>query len=143
MKRFLLTVIASAMIAWAIWFAMRALHKPSSTAVAAFLPRETVFFAHLSDFNAARAQWHETDLWKLLHEPAMQEFLQKPVSHIPRKNEAPQKLKQIEQLELKDAFLAVTSMANNEVKVVGGFRFKGNSQDVENAIGNSRAKLLA
>ena len=143
MKRFLLTVIASAMIAWAIWFGMRALHKPSSTAVAAFLPRETVFFAHLADFNAARAQWHETDLWKLLHEPAMREFLQKPLSHIPRKNEAPQKLKQIEQLELKDAFLAVTSIANDEVKVVGGFRFKGNSQHVENAIGNSRAKLLA
>jgi hypothetical protein len=143
MKRFLLILITAAMIAWAIWFGVRALHKPSSTTVAAFLPRETVFFAHLSDFNATRGQWHETDLYKLLHEPAMQEFLQKPLSNIPRNNDAPQKLKQIEKLELKDAFLAVTSIANNDVKVLGGFRFKGNSQDVEQLIGHARAKLLA
>ena len=143
MKRFLLILIAAAMIAWAIWFGTRALHKPSSTAVAAFVPRETVFFAHLSDFNAAGAQWRETDLYKLLREPAMREFLQKPLSNIPRSNEAPQKLKEIEELELKDAFLAVTSIANNDVKVLGGFRFKGNSQDVEQRIGRSRAKLLA
>jgi hypothetical protein len=143
MKRFLLVLIAAAMIAWAIWFGMRVLHKPSSTAVAAFLPRETVFFAHLADFNAARGQWRETDLHKLLHEPAMQEFLQKPLSTIPRSNEAQQKLKQIEELEMKDAFLAVTSIANNDVKVLGGFRFKGTSQDVEQRIGRWRAKLLA
>jgi hypothetical protein len=143
MKRFLLIVIASAMIAWAIWFGMRALHQPSSTAVAALLPRETVFFAHLSDLNAARAQWHGTDLYKLLHEPAVREFLQKPLSKIPQKNETSQKLKQIEQLELKDAFLAVTSIANNDVKLVGGFRFSGKSQEVEALIGHWRAKLLA
>ncbi len=143
MKRFLLLVVAAAMIAWAIWFGMRILHTPSSSAVAAFLPRETVVFCHLSDFNSMRAQWHETDLYRLWHEPAMLEFLQKPLSRIPRTDTATAKLQQMERLNLTDAFIAVNSIANDEVKVVGGFRFKGNSQDVENLIEGPRAKLLA
>lgn len=143
MKRFLLIVIMAAMIAWAIWFGLRGLQRSSSTVVAAFLPRETVFFAHLPDFNGARTQWHETDLYKLAHEPAVQEFLRKPLSNIPKRNQTAKKMQQVEKLEVKDAFLAVTSIVNNEVKAAGGFHFKGNSQDVENLLGNARAKLLA
>ena len=59
----------------------------SSTAVAALLPKNTLAFVHLPDLRRTESDFHQTDLYRLWSEPAVQEFLQKPSTKIPRRGE--------------------------------------------------------
>lgn len=141
MKRFLVLLLVAVAAAAAIWFGMRGgSAKISSTAVASLLPKETLALVHLPDFNASRAKWHETDLYKLWREPAVQDFLQKPLSKVPRTDSARRKLQEIDSLEMKDAFFAVTSWENRQSKLLAGFRFKGTASDAEKVIGQWRTR---
>lgn len=143
MKRFLLLVIVAALTAMALWYGLRGRwQKTSTAAVAALLPRDTLLLAHLPDFNRARADWHKTDLYQLWREPALQDFLQKPLARIPSRGAAGQKLQEFEALGMQDAFAAVTSWENNEVRFAGGFRFKGSEEEAEKIVGQWRAGLL-
>jgi len=51
MKRVFLLLIASALAALAIWYGVRISENTSHAAVSALLPRETIFVAHVPDFN--------------------------------------------------------------------------------------------
>ncbi len=78
MKRFFVLLFLSAAAAFGIWYAMRTGGlRTSSANVAALLPKETTALIHVPDVNGTRAKWHETDLYKLWREPALQDFLQK------------------------------------------------------------------
>src|SRR3954469_14889402 len=104
MKRFPLLVLISALTAGAIWFLFyHAQHTPS-VAVTSLLPKETLAFVHLPDFNRSREDWHRTDLYQLWMEPAVQDFLAKPRSKIPKPGAAGEIAEQIETLEIRDAF---------------------------------------
>jgi hypothetical protein len=48
----------------------------------------------------------------------------------------------MEQLDPKNAFLALTSISDSSPSVVGGFRFRGTREDAERVIGKWRAMLL-
>jgi len=135
-------VIAGAAAAVAIWYAWRISQKTSSRPVSVFLPRETIFLAHLPDFNRTRDQWHHSDLYLLSREPAVQDFLRKPLSKLPKKDAASQTLRDFEQLGPRDAFFALTSIDNNNPKFAGGFRFQGSSEDAERVIGKWRSNFL-
>ena len=142
MKRFLLLVVLSAAAAAGIWYAMRTGGlRTSSANVTALLPKETTAFVHVPDVNGTRAKWHETDLYKLWREPALQDFLQKPLSKTPKTDAVRQKMQQVESLQMKDAFLAILSWENNQLKMVGGFRFKGSAEEAEKVIGQWRARV--
>ena len=106
------------------------------------LPRETVAVAHVPDFTKTRNEWHESEIYRLYMEPSVQDFLRKPLSRIPATGSYPERRKQLEQLDPKDAFLAVTSIANNRPTVAGGFRYHGSQADAEKIIGDWRTKLL-
>jgi hypothetical protein len=106
------------------------------------LPRDTLAFVHLPDFNRTREQWHETELYKLWREPAMQEFLQKPMTQMPKAAGAQQRIQELQSLHMRDAFFAITSVENNQPKMVGGFRFKGEKEDAEKVINGWRAQRL-
>ena len=81
MKRFLVLLFLGAAAAIGIWYAMRTGGlRTSSASVTALLPKETTALIHVPDVNGTRAKWHETDLYKLWREPALQDFLQKPLS---------------------------------------------------------------
>ena len=142
MRRILLLVIAGAAVAVAIWYAWRISQETSSRPVSVFLPRGTIFLAHLPDFNRTRDQWHHSDLYLLCREPAVQDFLRKPLSKLPKKDAASQTLRDFEQLGPRDAFFALTSMDNNNPKFAGGFRFQGSPEDAERVIGKWRSNFL-
>ncbi|HJX25048.1 MAG TPA: hypothetical protein VJ252_02750, partial [Chthoniobacterales bacterium] len=142
MRRPFLLVIIGAIAAFAIWYALRISEKSPSTAAASFLPRETIAFVHLPNFNQTRGQWHQSDIYQLYCEPSVQEFLRKPLATLPKRTATAATLREIEQLDAKDAFVAVTKIDNNNPKLVGGFRFRGSPADAENIIERWRSKLL-
>ncbi len=142
MRRFTLLLLAGAVAAFAVWFVMRGkLAKPSSSAVTSLLPDDTVAFIHLPDLNGSRAKWHETEIYKLWREPALQEFLQRPLSKYSAAGTSSELLEELEPLEMKDAFLAITSWENNYLKMLGGFRFKGSAEEAEKVIGKWRTRM--
>jgi hypothetical protein len=143
MKRVSLLIIAGAGIALAAWYAVRLTSATSTEAVASLLPRETIFLLHVPDMNRTRDQWHDCDIYKLYREPAVQDFLRKPLSRVPRADAASRALQDAEQLEAKDIFLALTSINQTMPNYVAGFRFRGSQADAEQVIGKWRSKLTA
>src|SRR5947208_1793856 len=142
MRRILLLVIAVAVAGFAGWYFWKLSQQTSSASVSALLPRETIFLAHMPDFNQMRDEWYHCDIYQLYREPAVQDFLRKPLANLPKKDAASQTLREIEQLDPKNAFVALTSIDDTTPKVVGGFRFRGTDEDAERVIGKWRAKLL-
>jgi len=146
MRRILLLIIALAAAAFAGWYYWKVSLQISSAPVSALLPQQTIFLAHLPDFNRTRDDWHHCDIYQLYWEPAVQDFLRPGISRLSKlstpKAFGAQTLQEIEQFDPKHAFLALTSMDNNNPKFVGGFRFHGNQEQVERLISRWRSTFL-
>jgi len=142
MKRFQLLVIVSMITAGAIWVSLYRSRHTSSAAVTALLPKDTLAFVHMPDFNRSRAELHQTDLYQIWTEPAVQDFLQKPRSKIPTNEGLGPTLQEFESLQMKDAFVAVLTIEYGAWKIVGGFRFKGDPGNAEKIVATWKAKLL-
>ena len=137
---FLLIALAAAFAGWYYWNLSQQI---SSAPVSALLPRETIFLAHMPDFNRTRDEWYRSDIYQLYHEPTVQDFLRKPLGNLPTpKAFGAQTLQEIEQLDPKQAFLALTSMDNNNPRFVGGFRFRGSQEEAERIISRWRSGFL-
>ena len=143
MKRILLVLVVFAVAAFAGWYYWNLSQKISSAPVAALLPRETIFVAQMPDFNEAYDEWQHCDIYQLYREPAVQDFLRKPLSKVPKTDAMSRVLREIEQLAPKNAFLALTSIENNNPKAVGGFRFRGSREEAERIIGRWQSGLVA
>ena len=143
MKRILLILIALVIAAIAGWYYWNFSQKISTSPVAALLPRETIFVAQMPDFNRAYDEWQRCDIYQLYREPAVQDFLRKPLSNAPKSDVVSQTLREIEQLAPENVFIALSSIENNNPKVVGGFRFRGSREEAERIIGTWRSALMA
>jgi hypothetical protein len=143
MKRILLLLIALTLAAFAGWYYWNFFQKISSAPVAALLPSETIFMVHVPDFNRARDEWQHSDIYQLYREPAVQDFLQKPLANVPKTDALTQTLREMEQLAPKNLFIALTSIDNNNPKLVGGFRFRGSKEEAERIVGSWRVALLS
>jgi len=142
MRRILLLIVALAIAAFAGWYYWNLSQRISSAPVSALLPRETIFLAHMPDFNRSLDEWHHCDIYQLYREPSVQDFLRKPLANLPTpKAFGAQTLQEIEQLDPKHAFLALTSIDGNNPKFVGGFRFRGSQQEAERIISRWRSAL--
>ena len=142
MRRILLLIVALAIAAFAGWYYWNLSQRISSAPVSALLPRETIFLAHMPDFNRSLDEWHHCDIYQLYREPSVQDFLRKPLANLPTpKAFGAQTLQEIEQLDPKHAFLALTSMDNNNPRFVGGFRFRGSQEEAERIISRWRSAL--
>jgi len=142
MKRILFLLIALTVAAFAGWYYWNFFQKISSAPMAAFLPRETIFVAHMPDFDRAWNEWQHCDIYQLYREPAVQDFLRKPLANVSKSDVASQTLREVEQLAPKNAFIALTSIDNNNPKLVGGFRFRGSKEEAEGIIGRWRSALM-
>ena len=142
MKRILFILIALAVAALAGWYYWQFSQRLSSAPAAALLPRETIFVAQIPDFNRVRNEWQRCDIYQLYREPSVQDFLRKPLGNAPKTDAVSQTLLEIEQLAPKNAFVALTSIDNNNPKIVGGFRFRGSREEAERIIGNWRSMLM-
>ena len=142
MRRILLLIIAVAVAAVAGWYVWNLSQRTSSASVSVLLPRETIFLAHMPDFNRTRDQWRQSDIYALYREPEVQDFLRKPLATLSNGDTASQTLLEFEQLEPKNVFFALTSLGNKGPKLAGGFRFRGSIADAERVIGKWRSKFL-
>ena len=142
MKKLVWLVLIALIAAGAIWYGLRVAEKSATVGITSLLPGDTLLVMHLPDFNRARDQFHKTDIYKIRDEPAVRDFLQKPLSKIPKSESASQNLAEFESLEPKDLFFAVTSWTNG-LKLAGGFRFKGKVDDAEKILGKWRTQLMA
>ena len=142
MKRILFLLIALAVAAFAGWYYWQFSQQLSSAPVGALLPRDTIFVAQIPDFNRARDEWQHCDIYQLYREPAVQDFLRKPLGNVPKTDSVAQTLLEIEQLAPKNAFVALTSLDNNNPRIAGGFRFQGSQEEAERIIGKWRSMLL-
>ncbi len=141
MKRFLLILVLGAAVAFAVWFGMRGkiLTGSSNAAVSALLPKETLALVHVPDFNRTREEWHRTDIYALWREPALQDFLKKPLANLGASDRATETLADLQALGVRDAFLAVTGWQSSQPELAAGFHFDGASSDAEKIIGKWRA----
>ena len=142
MKRLGLLVVIAALAAVGILYGLRRAQTTPHAAVTALLPRGTIALAHVPDFSRTRDEWHQSDLYKLYREPAVQDFLSRPLSRVPQRDTATDSVNDIERLDLKDAFAAVTSIDNNNLHFAGGFRFRGSQSNAEEIIGKWRSKIV-
>ena len=146
MKRILLLIIALAVAAFAGWYYWKVSLQISSAPVSALLPQETIFLAHLPDFNRTRDDWHHCDIYQLYREPAVQDFLRPAIARLSNlatsKAFGAQTLQEIKQLDPKHAFLALTSIENNNPRFVGGFRFSGRQEGAQRIINTWRSTFL-
>src|SRR6266540_1806093 len=144
MKRLILLVVVGAAAAIAGWYIWNLSQRTSSAYVSVLLPRETIFLAHMPDFNRTRDQWRQSDIYALYREPEVQDFLRKPLAGLSETPKAfgAQTLLEFEQLEPKNVFFALTSLDDNSPKLAGGFRFRGSIADAERVIGKWRSKFL-
>src|SRR4029077_19664396 len=138
----LFLLIALAVAAFAGWYYWQFSQRLSSGSVAALLPREAIFVAQIPDFNRARDEWQRCDIYQLYREPAVQDFLRKPLGNAPKTDAVSQTLLEIEQLAPKNAFVALISIENNNPRIVGGFRFRGSQEEAERIIGKWRSFLM-
>src|SRR5438552_16805192 len=140
MNRIFLLLITGALAALAIWYGVRISEKTSHAAVSALLPSETIFVAHVPDFNQTRDQWHHSDIYQIYREPTVQDFLRNPLSRLPKRDATAQTLQEIEQLDPKDAFVALTSIDNNNPRFADGFRFRASQYAVDAIVGTCRTE---
>jgi len=146
MKRILLLLIAFAAVAFAGWYYWNFFQRISSAPVSTLLPRETIFLVYMPDFNRTRDEWYRSDIYQLYREAAVQDFLRPGLAglgKLPKTHAASQTLREIEQLDPKHAFVALSSVSNNSPRCVGGFRFRGSQQEGEAIINRWRATFLA
>ena len=142
MKRILFVLIALAVAAFAGWYYWQFSQRISSSSAASLLPRETIFVAQIPDFNRAVNEWQHSDVYQLYREPAVQDFLRKPLGNTQKADAVSETLREIQQLAPRNAFVALTSIENNNPKIVGGFRFNGSQDEAERIIGKWRSTLL-
>jgi hypothetical protein len=142
LKRLILLVIIAALAAIGVLYGLRRADRTPHATVTALLPHGTIALAHFPDFNRTRDEWHGSDIYKLYQEPAVQDFLNKPLSRVPQRATAAATASDIERLDPKDAFAAVTSIENNNPHFVGGFRFRGSQSDAEEIVGKWRSQIV-
>src|SRR5438128_7163895 len=142
MKRFVLLVVIAALAAVGILYGLRRADRTPHATVTALLPRGTVLLGHVPDVNWTRSEWPQSALYKLYHEPAVQDFLSKPLSKVAHPDTAADTVNEIAQLDPKDAFLAVTSIEDNNPHVAGGFHFRGSQSEAEKIIGKWRSRIV-
>src|SRR5205814_1795585 len=102
MRRILLLIIAVTVAAYAGWYYWNLSQRISSAPVAGLLPRDTIFLAHMPDFNRTREEWFQSDIYQLYREPAVQDFLRKPLGNVQKQNPVSQTLQEMEQLDRVD-----------------------------------------
>ncbi len=143
MKKFLAVVAGALLVALLLWGALRVQQAHRQVAVAELLPGTTLALAEAPDFNRTREQWHASDLYALWREPAVQAWLEKPLGQLPENKRGHETFAEFLRLRPTNGFLALTSLEQNEPKVIGGFHFEGGSGRARSFIEAREAPWLA
>ncbi|MFN2540748.1 MAG: hypothetical protein ABR514_01075 [Chthoniobacterales bacterium] len=142
MKRLALILIVIILAIAAIAYTFHVTRKARGSTIASLLPRDTIALVHIPDFRRTRDQWHQSDIYQLWHESAVQEFLRQPLTTFPSNNVVSEILQELEQLDAKEFFVALTSIEARSAGFVAGFRFRGSRDAANPVITKWRARLL-
>src|SRR5437879_6270809 len=134
MKRFALLVLAAGVVAFGISRLSRRTGGADGGNVFRLLPKDTLAVAVLPDFASMRSQWHQSDAYKLWKEPAVQDFLQRPLATNPAAGEPTRSFQELETLGATELFVAVTKIGFSAWKIAAGFQFGGSQQDAEKIV---------
>ncbi|MEO8044370.1 MAG: hypothetical protein ABI674_05640, partial [Spartobacteria bacterium] len=143
MKKLVAVLVIALVAAATVWIALRVQLSKRLAPVPALLPQTTLILVEAPDLKKTRADWHESDLYKLWREPAVQEFLQKPLGRLLADRGGRRKLEEFFALGPKNSFVALTSLEKNEPKLIGGFHFDVAPDKAREFIGQREAELLA
>ena len=141
MKRFLLVILLGAIAALTAYYIVRQHPAAVPGAVANLLPADTALFIHMPDTEKNREAWHQTDLYQLYREPAMQDFLQKPKSQLPEKGPLKDAWHDFASLRMRNGFLATNNF--DSLRLIGGFEFRCDEKEAESVIERWKSRLLA
>ncbi len=143
MKKLVAVLVIALVVAAAVWIAVRVQIAKRLATVPSLLPQTTLIMVEAPDLRKTRADWHESDIYKLWREPAVQEFLQKPLGHLPANRGGRRTLEEFLALGPKNSFLALTALEKNEPKLIGGFHFDATPEKAREFISRREAELLA
>ncbi len=137
MKKILLAILVLVLVGCGAWYLVRTFGAVNS---ALYLPEDTVVYLTVTDTMRTAQRWQETDLMRIAKEPAVHEFLKKPLEKLGKmgKGEAEEILNGLKPLRI---FWAVTSVRSTDVSWVGGFQYAGGSKELHHALDRLRAQL--
>lgn len=143
MKKLVAVIVIALVVAAAVWVIVRVQLAKRLATVSELLPETTLVLVEAADLQKTRADWHESDLSKIWHEPSVQEFLRKPLARLPEDRAGRGKLEDFLSLKPKHGFLALTSLEKNEPKLIGGFHFDAKPEKARELIGALEEGLLS
>ena len=111
-------------------------HVPAALLV----PGETVLFVDLPNLPRTALRFPQTGLAKILAEPEMQKFLEKPRAAGGPMKALDEKLAQLLRLAPREVFVAVTSIEGTTPKWIAGFAFIGRKKDAAALLAEPRAE---
>jgi hypothetical protein len=143
MKKFFGVLLAALVIALLLWVALRVAQAHRRVSVEELLPKTTLLLAHAPDPKKTREEWHESDLYAIWREATVQAWLREPLAQLNWNHRGGETLNEFLQLGPTDGFLALTSLENNEPRIVGGFHFAKAPAAVRRFIEERKARWLA
>jgi len=106
-----------------------------------YLPAETLVFAEFPDLPRSRTRLEQTALWKLFHEPEVAAFLELPLSQVPARAQAQEHFRRLAAIAPRHGFLALTSLQDNQPKLVAGFAYSGPQAEVDLLLNEAREQI--
>ncbi len=137
-------VLVIALVAAAIvWVILR--HELTRRVASApdLLPATTLAVVHVPDLPKTMRRWQTSDLSRIWSEPGVQTWLEQSFGHFSKDRPANKALEEFAQLEPTHAFLALTSLENNDPKLIAGFHFERSPEEVRRFIEQREADFLA
>ncbi len=143
-KRLLLSAIA--VLALGLLIAAALLQKQRRAdiafiAVEELAPAETLLFAKLTDAPRTGVRWRGTELFRLVQEPEVQAFLERPLAQVPALSQWRGHLDRAARAQPRQAFLAVTSLTGNTPRFTAGISFAGRRAEVEALLAQPRRAM--
>lgn len=143
MKKLLAVIVVALLVATIVWVVLRVQLAHRLAAVPELLPETTLVLAEVRDFQRARVEWHQSDLYQIWREPAVQAWLREPLGRLSKKRVDRQTLEDFLQLGPTHGFVALTALENNEPKLIGGFHFDKSTAEVRAFIEGRKAEWLS
>jgi hypothetical protein len=140
MKRFLLVLLIGITVVLLLLVGRHRL-IPTGSSAAALVPQETAFFLQIPDTIKNREAWHQTDLYALYREPAVQEFLSKPAGRMSKQGGLVEAWREAEALRMREVFLATNTF--DTLRLVGGFEFGCDQKAATGIIETWKLRLMA
>lgn len=142
MKKTVLSIVAAACVAgggvagFLIW--KKNAGSRADLSAAQLLAGDTLAFAEFPDFKTSATRWRETSLGKILDEPEVRAFLERPRAQL-AKNAVWAEIKtHLRNAQPHRAFLAIAGVENNMPRVVAGLSFDGPRAEIEGLLARAR-----